>query len=69
MTLTKHLIIAGAILVCATDAQAQSAEGGAALQVHRSLSVATLGPMRLDRERDAAALVAQNGVTADSAAV
>lgn len=69
MTLIRHLIIAGTIAVCATGAQAQSAEGGAALQVHRSLSVATLSPMRLDRDSDAAALVAQNGVTADSAAV
>ncbi len=69
MTLIRIIIVTGALALWGTSAQAQSAAGGAALQVQRSLSVATLSPMRLDRDADAAALVAQDGVTADSAAV
>lgn len=70
MTQARHLIIAAAAVLCATSAQAQSATGGAALQIHRSLSVATLSSMHLDRDRgEAVALIAQDAGALDSAAV
>ena len=69
MTQTAQLIIAAAAVLCATSAQAQSATGGAALQIHRSLSVAALSPMHLERDREAVALIAQDAGALDSAAV
>lgn len=60
---------ADTMAMCATSAQAQSATGGAALQIHRSLSVATLSPMHLDRDREAVALFAQDAGALDSTAL
>jgi hypothetical protein len=66
----RLLILTFATLALATtDANAQSATGGAALEIQRSLSVATLSPMRFERDRDAAGLIADRQDAPDSPAV